>query len=61
MLAWLPTILKGSGLALGDAALAFSVFTFMTLPTAFITPILATRLKRVFPLALILSLVAPVG
>jgi MFS transporter, CP family, cyanate transporter len=61
MLAWLPTILKDSGLALGDAALAFSAFTFMTLPMAFITPILATRLKRVFPLALVLSLVAPVG
>lgn len=61
MLAWLPTILKDSGLALGDAALAFSAFTFMTLPMAFITPILATRLKRVFPLALVLSLVAPIG
>lgn len=61
MLAWLPTILKDSGLALGDAALAFSAFTFMTLPMAFITPILATRLKRVFPLAVVLSLVAPIG
>jgi CP family cyanate transporter-like MFS transporter len=61
MLAWLPTILKDSGLALGDAALAFSAFTFMTLPMAFITPILATRLKRVLPLAVVLSLVAPVG
>jgi MFS transporter, CP family, cyanate transporter len=61
MLAWLPTILKDSGLALGDAALAFSAFTFMTLPMAFITPILATRLKRVFPLAMVLSPVAPAG
>jgi CP family cyanate transporter-like MFS transporter len=61
MLAWLPTILKDSGLALGDAALAFSAFTFMTLPMAFITPILATRLKKVFPLAMVLSLVAPIG
>jgi CP family cyanate transporter-like MFS transporter len=61
MLAWLPTILKDSGLALGDAALAFSAFTFMTLPMAFITPILATRLKKVFPLAAALSLAAPVG
>lgn len=49
MLAWLPTILKDSGLALGDAALAFSAFTFMTLPMAFITPILATRLKKGLP------------
>lgn len=61
MLAWLPTILKDGGMDLNAAAGAFSVFTFMTLPMAFIVPILATRLKSVFPLAALLSLVAPIG
>jgi CP family cyanate transporter-like MFS transporter len=61
MLAWLPTILKDGGLDLNAAGAAFSVFTFMTLPMAFVVPILATRLKRVFPLAAVLSLVAPIG
>lgn len=61
MLAWLPTILKDSGMDLASAAGAFSVFTFMTLPMAFIVPILASKLKNVFPLAAALSLVAPIG
>ncbi|QCB97597.1 MFS transporter [Arthrobacter sp. PAMC25564] len=61
MLAWLPTILKDSGMDLGAAAGAFSAFTFMTLPMAFIVPILASKLKNVFPLAAALSLVAPIG
>ena len=61
MLAWLPTILKDSGMDLGAAAGAFSVFTFMTLPMAFIVPILASKLKNVFPLAAALSIVAPIG
>jgi CP family cyanate transporter-like MFS transporter len=61
MLAWLPTILKDSGMDLGAAADAFAVFTFMTLPMAFIVPILASRLKNVFPLAAALSLIAPIG
>ena len=46
---------------LGAAAGAFSIFTFMTLPMAFIVPILASKLKNVFPLAAALSLVAPIG
>jgi CP family cyanate transporter-like MFS transporter len=61
MLAWLPTILKDGGMNLGAAAGAFSVFTFMTLPMAFITPLIASKLKKVFPLAVVLSIVAPIG
>lgn len=34
------------------AAAAFSVFTFKTLPMAFITPLIGTKLKQVFPLAI---------
>lgn len=61
MLAWLPTILKDGGMNLDSAAASFSVFTFMTLPMAFITPLIATKLKNVFPLAAALSIVAPIG
>lgn len=61
MLAWLPTILKDGGLDLNAAGAAFSIFTFMTLPMAFIVPVLATRLKHVFPLAAVLSAVYPIG
>ncbi len=61
MLAWLPTILKDSGLDLNAAGAAFSVFTFMTLPMAFIVPIIAAKLQRAFPLAALLALVYPVG
>ncbi|MCX6499607.1 MAG: MFS transporter [Arthrobacter sp.] len=61
MLAWLPTIFKGYGMDLNAAGAAFSVFTFMTLPMAFIVPLLATKIKRVFPLAAVLALVYPVG
>jgi CP family cyanate transporter-like MFS transporter len=56
----LPTILSDSGLD-GAAAGAFSVFTFMTLLMAFVVPILATRLRHVFPLAAVLNLTAPIG
>lgn len=45
----------------GTAAGAFSAFTFMTLPMAFLTPLIAARLKHVFPLAAALSIVYPIG
>lgn len=61
MLAWLPTILTDRGLGLAEAATAFSVYTFLTLPMAFITPLLATKLDNVLPLAVVLSLVHPIG
>lgn len=62
MLAWLPTILaQFSGLTKGDAAAAFSIFTFMTLPMAVITPLLANRLKNPTWLAVALAATLPVG
>jgi MFS transporter, CP family, cyanate transporter len=61
MLAWMPTMFTDSGMDLGAAAGAFSIFTFMTLPMAFITPILAAKLKNPFPLAALVTVVAPIG
>jgi MFS transporter, CP family, cyanate transporter len=61
MLAWMPTMFADSGMDLGAAASAFSVFTFMTLPMAFITPILASKLKNPFPLAALVTVVSPIG
>lgn len=62
MLAWLPTIFQQYlGLDRAEAAAAFSVYTFMTLPMAVVTPLLANRMKNPVPLALALSVVAPLG
>ncbi|MEV7647032.1 MFS transporter [Arthrobacter sp. NPDC089319] len=61
MLAWMPTMFADSGMDLGAAAAAFSIFTFMTLPMAFITPILASKLKNPFPLAALVTVVSPIG
>jgi cyanate permease len=61
MLAWMPTIFQSGGMGQAAAAAAFSVFTFLTLPMALITPILATKLENVTPVAIALALVFPVG
>lgn len=62
MLAWLPTLLQQHlGLDRDTAALAFSVYTFMTLPMAAITPLLANRMRNPAPLAVALSFAGPLG
>src|SRR5690606_34803506 len=62
MLAWLPTILQQHlGLDREAAAFAFSVYTFMTLPMAFVTPLLANRMKNPVPLAVLLAAAGPLG
>ena len=62
MLAWLPTILQEHwGLDRNAAGLAFSVYTFMTLPMALVTPIVANRLKNPTPLAVLLAAAGPLG
>ncbi|NMM76676.1 hypothetical protein B2J86_12110 [Acidovorax sp. SRB_14] len=62
MLAWLPTILQQHlGLDRNAAGLAFSIYTFMTLPMAFITPLIANRMKNPIPLAILLAMVGPIG
>ena len=62
MLAWLPTILQQHlGLDRNAAGVAFSIYTFMTLPMAFITPLIANKLKNPMPLAVLLATVGPLG
>ncbi|ASN51597.1 MFS transporter [Sinomonas sp. R1AF57] len=62
MLAWLPTILaQYGGLSKADAAGAFSIFTFMTLPMAVVTPLLANRLRNPTWLAVALAATLPAG
>lgn len=62
MLAWLPTILQEHlGLDRDAAGFAFSVYTFMTLPMAAITPMVANWMKNPIPLAVALAAAGPVG
>lgn len=61
MLAWMPTIFAGLGMSQGEAASMYAIFTFMTLPMALISPIVATKLKNPQPFAILLSVVAAIG
>lgn len=61
MLAWLPTIFQAQGLSEAEAAGMYSIYTFLTLPMALITPILASRLKRPFILGALLPLASAIG
>jgi len=61
MLAWMPTIFESLGMTQGEAASMYAIYTFLTLPMAFISPILATKLKNPLPFGILLSVVAAVG
>jgi MFS transporter, CP family, cyanate transporter len=62
MLAWLPTIMQQQlGLDRNAAGVAFSIYTFMTLPMAAITPLIANKMKNPMPLAAVLAAVGPLG
>ncbi len=62
MLAWLPTIVQQHlGLDRDAAGAAFSVYTFMTLPMAFVTPPIANKMKNPIPLAVLLAAAGPFG
>jgi MFS transporter, CP family, cyanate transporter len=62
MLAWMPTILEQElGLSTADAATAFSVYTFMTLPMAVVTPWLANKMGNPTSLAVVLAAAGPIG
>jgi CP family cyanate transporter-like MFS transporter len=60
-LAWLPTILIDGGQTLAGAASLFSLYTFLTLPMAFISPLIATRMKKPFVFAGALAVVHAIG
>lgn len=62
MLAWMPTILQQYlGMDREAAALAFSVYTFVTLPMALITPLIANKLNNPTGLAIALAASGPLG
>lgn len=61
MLAWMPTIFASFGKTQAQAASLYGVFTFLTLPMAFISPLLATKLKNPLPFGILLSCAAAVG
>lgn len=61
MLAWLPTIFLEQGQTQAQAATMYSIFTFLTLPMALVTPAVASKLKNPFPFGLLLSCVFAVG
>ncbi|HLV76302.1 MAG TPA: MFS transporter [Marinobacter sp.] len=62
MLAWMPTIFQQYlGMDREAAALAFSVYTFVTLPMALITPLIANKLNNPTGLAIALAASGPLG
>jgi MFS transporter, CP family, cyanate transporter len=61
MLAWLPTIFQAQGLSEAGAAGMYSIFTFLTLPMALITPIIATRMKNPFWLGILFPAASIIG
>jgi CP family cyanate transporter-like MFS transporter len=61
MLAWLPTIFQAQGLSESGAAGMYSIYTFLTLPMALITPIIATRMKNPFWLGILFPIASIIG
>lgn len=61
MLGWMPTILQSLGHDEGTAAAAFSVFTFLTLPMAAISPIVGSKMRNPFPYAAALTILPAIG
>jgi CP family cyanate transporter-like MFS transporter len=61
MLAWLPTIFASLGQTQAQAANMYAIYTFVTLPMALVSPIIASKLKNPLPFGLLLSGVAAIG
>lgn len=61
MLAWMPTILQSFGRDEATAATAFSIFTFLTLPLAAISPVVGSKMNNPLPYAAALTLLPAVG
>lgn len=61
MLAWMPTILQSFGHDESTAALGFSVFTFLTLPMALVSPIVGSKMRNPFPYAAALTVLPAIG
>lgn len=61
MLAWLPTIFQAQGLSESAAAQMYSIYTFLTLPMALITPIIASKMSKPFLLGALFPLASAIG
>jgi CP family cyanate transporter-like MFS transporter len=61
LLAWLPTIFAAQGQTQTQAATMYSIYTFMTLPMAAITPAITSKLKNPLPFGIFLSFMAAIG
>lgn len=61
MLAWMPTIVRDAGHDEALAATAFSVFTFLTLPLALVSPLVGSKLRNPFPYAAALTILPVAG
>lgn len=61
MLAWMPTIIRDTGHDEAVAATAFSIFTFLTLPLALVSPLVGSKLKNPFPYAAALTILPAAG
>jgi MFS transporter, CP family, cyanate transporter len=61
MLAWMPTIIRDAGHDEAVAATAFSIFTFLTLPMALVSPLVGSKLRNPFPYAAALTVLPAVG
>ena len=62
MLAWMPVIIQATaGVDQPTAAAAYSIFTFMTLPLALISPIVGTKMRNALPYAAALVVLPAVG
>ncbi|NMR20344.1 CynX/NimT family MFS transporter [Cellulomonas fimi] len=61
MLAWMPVMFQDLGATEAQAAGTYSIFTFLTLPMALVTPIITSRLRRPFVIGLLFPVVLAVG
>jgi len=61
MLAWLPTIFASLGQTQAEAANMYAIYTFVTLPMALVSPVIASKLRNPLPFGLLLSSVGAVG
>lgn len=61
MLAWMPVMFQDLGATEAQAAGTYSIFTFLTLPMALITPIVTSRVRRPFIVGLLFPVVLAVG
>lgn len=61
IVAWLPSIAMANGMATNTASLIAGLFQLFSIPTAFATPVLATRMSNRIPLVLAAGISTALG